>query len=111
MNHECFEKEGIVVLKLKGSLSAQNLNEVTTFFSRQIEQEKFRFVFDLSEVTWMGSKALGLIATAIREAMLHNTRVRLVNPNPKIVGLLQDTSLLELCHVFASVEQAIQSFQ
>lgn len=111
MSEQFFEKEGVVVLILRGHLSAENLGVATSFLSKKIQEGKFHFIFDLSEVNWMGSMALGLLATAIREALSHNTRVRLVNPNPKIVGLLQDTSLLELCHVYSDIDKAFESFK
>lgn len=111
MGEQLFEKEGVVILILKGNLSAQNLKEVFFFLSQKINEGKFRFIFDLSEVSWMGSMALGMLATSIREALIHNTRVRLVNPHPNIISLLQDTSLMELCHIFATVEEAIASFR
>jgi len=110
MSDQFIEKEGIVIIKLQGSLSADRLGPVITFLSQKISEDKHRFIFDLSSVSWMGSMALGLLATAIRQSLSHNTRVRLVNPPASVARLLQDTSLLELCHVYSSLDQAIQSF-
>ncbi|MFN4216315.1 MAG: STAS domain-containing protein [Brevinematales bacterium] len=111
MSDRFFEKDGVVVVVLRGHLSAENLKEVVDFLSKKMQEGSFRFIFDLSEVSWMGSMALGILATAIREALSHNTRVRLVNPNEKIASLLQDTSLLELCHVYADLDKALESFK
>ncbi|MCX7881840.1 MAG: STAS domain-containing protein [Brevinematales bacterium] len=111
MEEQFLEKDGVVIMVLKGHLSTENLAPVMTFLTQKINEKNYRFIFDLSEVSWMGSMALGILATAIREALAHNTRVRLVNPNQKIIGLLQETSLLELCHVYATREKALESFR
>ncbi len=111
MTEQFFEKNGIVIVRLQGHLSAENLSPATRFVEKKLSEGRFLFIFDLSEVSWMGSMALGLLASTIREALAHNTRVRLVNPSPQIARLLQDTSLLQLCHVYATVDEAFLSFQ
>ncbi|URA09608.1 STAS domain-containing protein [Thermospira aquatica] len=111
MLEQFFEKDGVVVVRLKGHLSAENLSPAVKFVEKKLSEGRFLFIFDLSEVSWMGSMALGLLASVIREALVHNTRVRLVGPSPQIISLLEDTSLLPLCHVYATLDEAFLSFR
>ena len=75
-----------------------------------IEEGKTRFVFNLADLAWINSTAIGLLVGARRKVEEAGGRVVLASVNDRIKGILQVVGLLAIWEVYEDVPAAISSF-
>lgn len=101
----------VTVIKPLGEMTFFFLEDLNVFLNEQKKLNHFKFVYDMTLVTWIDSIGLGLIATSIKSALLNNIKVAVVNPRQNILELFKMSSLYDLIEVFDNVEKAVQYFQ
>ncbi len=94
-----------------GEMTFFFLEELDTYLKQNINESKYKYIYDLSEVKWIDSMGLGLIAMTVKIALLNNTRVAIVNPRENIIELLRLSSLLDLVYIFKTIKDAEEFFQ
>jgi len=102
------EIKDICIIKPSGEMIFFFLEELSKYIKNKIKSNQFRFIFDLTNVTWIDSIGLGLIALAVKSALLHQTKVCLIKPRENIVQLLKMSNLLELVKVFETTDEAME---
>lgn len=101
----------VSIIKPLGEMTFFFLEELNTYLNEQKRLNHFKFVFDMTLVTWIDSIGLGLIATSIKSALLNNVKVAVVKPRQNIVELFKMSSLYDLIEVFDNVEKAVEYFK
>ena len=105
------EENGVIILeptgKIMGGPDASLLHDKLYEF---IEQDKKRFVVDLSEVEWMNSTGLGILISGYTTLRNNNGKLKLANVTEKIKSLLVITKLDPVFESYDSIADAIQSF-
>ena len=107
---EFSEKSGVNIITPYGEMAFFFLEELDNFIKEQMKVNNFRFIYDFSNVKWIDSMGLGLIAMSVKMALLNNSRICIVNPRDNIVELLRLSSLFELVNVYATIDEALQFF-
>lgn len=103
------EKNGIQIIHPVGEMTFFFLEELDAHLKQNAQDNIFKYIYDLTEVKWIDSMGLGLIAMTVKIALLNNTRVAIVNPRENIMDLLRLSSLSDLVYVFKTLDDA-QSF-
>lgn len=101
----------VSVIKPLGEMTFFFLEELNTFLNEQKRLNHYKFVYDMTLVTWIDSIGLGLIATSIKSALLNNAKVAVVKPRQNIVELFKMSSLYDLIEVFDNVDKAVEYFK
>lgn len=101
----------VSVIKPLGEMTFFFLEELNTFLNEQKRLNHYKFVYDMTLVTWIDSIGLGLIATSIKSALLNNVKVAVVNPRQNIIELFKMSSLYDLIEVFNNVDKAVEYFK
>ncbi len=107
---EFFEDNGISIIKPTGEMIFFFLEEVSKFVKDKIKSNCYRFVFELSYVTWIDSIGLGLFALAIKAALLNQTKICVINPRDNIVQLFKISNLLDLIKICGNMKEAVDYF-
>ncbi|MEW5763952.1 MAG: STAS domain-containing protein [Acidobacteriota bacterium] len=112
MNHRVYEKSGISVLELKGSITMGG-GDVTMrdLIKGLLEQGKKQILVDLGGVSFMDSTGLGELVAAYTTARHHDATLKLVNLTKKIHDLLTITQLATVFEYYESFDEAVSSYK
>ena len=111
MNFLVTEKEGIVILSLKGKImGGPEATEINDKINQLLDEKKLKIVIDLENVEWMNSSGLGILISTITLLRNNNGALRLINVSEKIKNLLKITKLDTVFKIFDTYELAVDSF-
>ncbi len=103
-----YEENGICIIKPAGEMIFFFLEDVSKYVKEKIKANQFRFIFDLSTVTWIDSIGLGIIAMAIKSSLLNQTKICVIKPKENVARLLKMSNLLDIIKVFDTIEEAME---
>jgi anti-sigma B factor antagonist len=104
------EREGIVILGIKGRLTAGETNPVREKITELIEAGKTKIIFDLAHVEYIDSTGLGGLVICYTQLKRAGGALKLMRLNRRNVELLALTRLHTVFEVFAEEQDAINSF-
>jgi anti-sigma B factor antagonist len=112
MNNRIYEKEGVTVLELKGTITLGG-GDVTMRdrIKELLGQDRKKIVIDLGEVSFMDSTGLGELVAAYTTARHQQATLKLANLTKKIKDLLSITQLAAVFETYESLDEAIASFK
>ncbi len=106
------EVEGVDVLELSGEMYGGPDNmKLIDVITGLIEEKKFDLVINLAKVKWISSTGLGILVSARSRYAKEGGKVKLCNPNDRVLGILQVTRLNLIFDVFDSEKDAIESLK
>ncbi|HEV8415577.1 MAG TPA: STAS domain-containing protein [Bryobacteraceae bacterium] len=104
------EREGVVILTLKGRLTLGESNLVREKIAALAASGKHNIVVDLGSVEYIDSTGLGILVICFTSLKKLGGALKLVNPNKRNVELLLLTKLHTVFEVFTEVQDAVNSF-
>jgi anti-sigma B factor antagonist len=112
MNNRIYEKDGVTVLELKGTITLGG-GDVTMRdrIKELLGQDRKKIVIDLGEVSFMDSTGLGELVAAYTTARHQQATLKLANLTKKIKDLLSITQLAAVFETYESLDEAIASFK
>ena len=112
MNNRIYEKDGVSVLELKGTITLGG-GDVTMRdrIKELLGQDKKKIVIDLGEVSFMDSTGLGELVAAYTTARHQQATLKLAHLTKKIKDLLSITQLAAVFETYESLDEAIASFK
>jgi anti-sigma B factor antagonist len=112
MNHRIYEKDGISVLELKGTITLGS-GDVTlrSLVKDMLGQGRKQIVVDLGGVSFMDSTGLGELVAAYTTARHQQATIKLVNLTKKINDLLSITQLAAVFETYGTMDEGLASFQ
>lgn len=96
-----------VIIRLAGHIDESAADALNTELDEIMQAGHRRIIFQLSDVTFMGSSGLGQIMRAYREVRDCEGYVRVVNPQPLIADLFELTKLNKIMTIHPTVEDAL----
>jgi len=106
------EKEGIVIIELKGKImggpDAALLNDK---LHELVDAVKNQVIVDLSKVNWMNSSGLGILIGGLTTMRNSNGDLKLMGITERIENLLIITKLITVFETFENLDDAIKSFK
>lgn len=112
MNHRIYEKDGISILELKGTITLGS-GDVTlrSLVKDMLSQGRKQIVVDLGGVSFMDSTGLGELVAAYTSARHQQATIKLVNLTKKIHDLLSITQLAAVFECFNTMDDVMTSFR
>lgn len=105
------EREGIVILDLKGRLTVGN--EVATFRERLqklVSSGRTNIILNLQDVDYIDSTGLGALVMSYTSLQRAGGKIKLLNLSRRGIELLVMTKLTTIFEVFDDEQNAINSF-
>lgn len=102
------KSENIGIIKITGSLEAENADTLKEKFTEHIN-EIDHFIFDLSELEFLDSTGLGGIISCYKEAKIKNKELVIANLSPKSKMVFEITRAFKVFDVFENIESAKNS--
>ncbi|MBS3764427.1 MAG: STAS domain-containing protein [Planctomycetes bacterium] len=104
------EKQGeTLVFELSGHVNELVADALSSKIDEIFENNQNKVIFDLSNVSFMGSSGLGQIMRVYRTVKDTDGYVKVVNPQPLIADLFELTKLDKLIDIFPTVDDALQT--
>lgn len=104
------EREGVVILSLKGRLTVGEASTVRDKVSAIAAQGHVNVVLNLENVEYIDSTGLGALVICFTSLKKAGGALKLVNPNKRNVELLLLTKLHTIFEVFSDDQDAVNSF-
>jgi len=105
------EKYTAVVLELKGDITGTAKDqEFSSTLHKCIEEGKRNIIIDLKETGFVNSSGLGMLIGGYTTVKNGGGDLKLANATEKIESLLVITKLTSVFTNYASVEEAVKSF-
>ncbi len=101
-------KEGFVLIRVKGTLSIENISPFETLLNKYVD-EKAHIVIDLSEMTFIDSSSLGIIVVYYTKSEKNHKHFSLLNINGDIMQMFRITGLDKRIKIFDRLDQAVQA--
>ncbi|HOD81064.1 MAG: Anti-sigma-B factor antagonist [Planctomycetes bacterium ADurb.Bin126] len=98
-----------VVVRIAGSAGMREAEQMRAALEKLADDKPPLIVLDLSSMEFICSMGLGAIIQSHLRSRHHNGQVRLVNPQPAVLDLLETTRLNKLFQIYPSVEQAVRT--
>lgn len=104
-------KGTIDVIAITGSIDALTSPQLITTVNTHIHDGHPNVIIDFSKVEFMSSAGLRAILGSVKEARAAGGDFRLAAPQPGIEKVLKMAGFHNIVKVFASVDEAVASFQ
>jgi anti-sigma B factor antagonist len=111
MKLESSEKAGVKIVVLKGKImGSPDETSLTDVIYEFAEKGKTKVVLDLSGVTWMNSRALGMCIGGLTTLRNRGGDLRLCCVSKPVDSLIRKCHLHTVFQSFDSTEEAVRSF-
>lgn len=113
MAHTSREENGIVIFDLEGKIMGTQHDNylILDKVYEYTKENKFKIVFNFSNVDWINSRGIGICITTITALRNRDGDLKLACLNESVGSLLKKTKLLRIFEVYDTVEDAIKSFE
>jgi len=111
MNMEFKEKDGVMIVVLEGKImGSPEEASLTDLIYEFVAQSKTKVVLDLSGVTWMNSRGLGMCIGGFTTLRNRGGDLRLCCVSKQVESLMRKCHLHTVFRLFDAVENAVKSF-
>lgn len=112
MNHRVYEKDGVSVLELAGTITLGGGDmTMRDLIKGLLNEGKKSILIDLGGVSFMDSTGLGELVAAYTTARHQQAVLKLVNLTKKIHDLLSITQLSAVFETYDTIDEAMASFK
>jgi anti-anti-sigma factor len=103
-------KDNVSVFELEGRVDSQGAVDLEVILEAAYQEGASRMILDLSEVTYLNSAGLRILADFLSRNRERKGDLLLVTPTPRIQRILQIIGFDKFFRVFDSVELETQAF-
>ena len=101
------ERGQTTVLRLKGSADMEEAEHLSKELEKIVENGHLEIIVDLADLAFASSLGIGALIRSHNRCRQAGGRLTLVNPQQRVLRVLQTTRLDELFGICSSVEEAI----
>ncbi len=101
---------GIVRIDLDGFLDAHNFEKLEAVFEKHFAEGHYRFIVDVSRLTYVSSSGAGVFVGAASTCQDHNGNIVLVRPTPEVQEIFELLGVYQIFPVVKEREQALAQF-
>ncbi len=108
MELDCYNKDGVSVIAIKGRLSAENVEELRSKFLDLFTKQR-NFVFDLAEMENLDSTGLGAIVFCLKSCSEFDGVLKLARLNQKSRLIFDITKAYRIFDIYDDLDEAIKA--
>jgi anti-sigma B factor antagonist len=111
MHVEVREKSGVVIVDLKGKLTAGLGDQILReSIDELLAEGKKKILLNLSEVSFVDSAGVGELVAGLRTAKRFGAALKLLNATERVQGTLYMTRLLPIFELYGDETEAVATF-
>ncbi len=103
------EQDGVQIVSISGEAGSAEAFEVGAVVGRLIDQQPEIIVFDLSNLTYISSVALGELIRLANETSDPRRRVALAGMSPKLMEMLRLLRFEQYYELYATLDLALKA--
>jgi anti-anti-sigma factor len=100
---------GAVMVELHGDLDAHGVREIESAFGVALSDRTQRTLIDLSQVSFLGSAALAMLAAHGQFARRAGGLFLLAAAQPRVADVISQSGFMEVLSYFPTVDEALAS--
>lgn len=100
----------VLIIAIDGTFSISQVVKLKKNFFNFFKNKKL-FIFDLSNTKWIDSFGMGFIAWVVKNAIILDCEVSIINPEKNVIDIFKKTKLVEIVTFWNSIEQAKSAFK
>jgi anti-sigma B factor antagonist len=100
----------VTLIEASGRIDSSNANQLGEALTGVIDEGHTQLVLDLSGVGYMSSAGLREIVSALKKLRRVSGDLRIAQPSPRVVEVIEMSGLDSEIQVFASQAEAINSY-
>ena len=98
----------LTILTIAGHISELDTEKMAKALDDVFKKEQYKIVFNMADVSYMTSSALGQIMRAFRTTRDNGGFIRIVNPQPLVADIFRVTKLSRIFDIFDDLESALK---
>lgn len=99
-----------LIITLEGELDHHSSKEIRKKIDSEYYNNNLKnMVLDLGNLNFMDSSGIGLIMGRYKNCKEQYGKLSIVNINPKVERILEMSGLMEIVHIYTTVEKAIKA--
>lgn len=98
------------LLQVSGRVDSISADELHAALNDALNEGRTQLVVDLESVEYMSSAGLRELVSALKSTSKHNGDLRLANPSPKVMEVLELAGLDSIFKIFPTTTEAVGSF-
>jgi anti-anti-sigma factor len=102
---------GVVIIELHGDLDAHGIREIESAFGVSLSDRTQRTLIDLSQVSFLGSAALAMLAAHGQFARRGGGLFVLAAGQPRVTDVISQSGFMEVLSYFPTIEEALASLE
>jgi anti-sigma B factor antagonist len=110
LNIQTSQHENVLLVEASGRIDSSNANQFGEALNNVADGGHLQVVLDLSGVDYMSSAGLREIVSAVKKLNRQKGDLRLAQPSPRVMEVLELTGLDSALQIFPSQTEAIGSF-
>lgn len=104
------DQKDTIVITTPERFTVEVASEFKDILNKLVQDQKYKFVIDLSATKYMDSSGLGAIVSRIAAMRANRGDIRLANPSKFVEELLDLTQLIQILKIYKDTNSAIESF-
>lgn len=99
-----------LIVKLEGELDHHISEEIRKKIDSEYYNSNLKnMVLDLGGINFMDSSGIGLIMGRYKNCKEQGGKLSIVNINPKVERIIEMSGLMEIVHIYTTIEKAIEA--
>lgn len=103
-------KKEVVIITAKGYIDTITKEQLEKALMDQIHKKKYKFVINLSKVSYVNSSGWGVFLREIKEIRENNGDLVLVNMTPDVLQVFETMELSKIIKSFDRLNDAVKNF-
>lgn len=103
--------DNIIIIELDGELSIFFKEEVEKVVQNSIENDIYKFIFDVSKVSYIDSSGLSILILAGNTAFRNGQKVRIVSPTAQVKYVIDIARIGQILTYYDDIDSAVESFR
>ena len=91
-------------------LDTENSNILEMFVEDELKRQHLYFILDLHNIEHIYSYGIAAIFNAYKKITNHGGKIKILNPSPSVISILDTLKVSSLFEVFHDLDKAIHSF-
>lgn len=102
---------GVIVVELQGDLDAHGIREIEPAFGVATSDRTQRMIIDLSQVTFLGSAALAMLAAHAQFSRRGGGKFILAAAPPSVAEVIEQSGFAQVLGYYATVDEALEQIE
>ncbi|MFW5891700.1 MAG: STAS domain-containing protein [bacterium] len=103
--------DNILVIELEGELSIFFKEEVENLVQENVDNSIYKFIFDMSKVTYIDSSGLSILILAGNTSFKNGQKVKIVSPTAQVKYVIDIARIGQILSYYDDIDSAIESFK